>query len=373
MKAESSPAGSTPVTESIKPLEGTTTVDDKMTFEPERLSYVAARAIAASIVTKVRDQVGTDPIVIAGDAFLADLGNLSTAKMQLDMLADDFGRVAQSLRAASATSPASSIKPSLATLAIAPAVSAGLQGALGLVSLLRENVEFHGVTTKIDPRAFEIALAAQLRAQGATHVFVPDLMVVEQPAETDDSLRGKWNAMQAARQQAWQQIGPMVAELGRKDVELDTASRTGTPEQVAQLSRDVFQLRRTVEPFTETLTHAEKRLADLQAQWDKANELTGLTMLARLVRAEAIKAKNPRYLHAAVVSSGGHNRVSRNLFRMIFIGDGLTSMGGVVVRWALLESDGRLLTGDVDSARRAARFPSAFADLTAFDEFTQVR
>jgi len=362
MKAEASPATSTPVAESIKPLEGTTTVDDKMTFEPERLSYVAARTVARCIVTKARDQIGNAAVVIAGDAFLADLGNLSTAKMQLGMLTDDFRRVAQSLDAPSRISPQSGIERTMAIPAIVPAVTAGLQGALGLVSLLRENVEFHGVVTKIDPRAFEIALAAELRKQDVTDVYVPDLMVVETPLETDGSLRGTWNAMQAARQQAWQKIGPLVADLGRKDVELDVASRTGTPEQVTQLSRDLFQLRRSVEPFTETLTHAEKRLGDLQAQWDKPSESTGLTILARLLRAEAIKAKNPRFLHAAVVASGGHNRVTRNLFRMIFIGDGLTSMGGVVVRWALLESDGRLFTGDVDSARSAARFPSAFSD-----------
>ena len=203
MKAEASPATSTPVAESIKPLEGTTTVDDKMTFEPERLSYVAARTVARCIVTKARDQIGNAAVVIAGDAFLADLGNLSTAKMQLGMLTDDFRRVAQSLDAPSRISPQSGIERTMAIPAIVPAVTAGLQGALGLVSLLRENVEFHGVVTKIDPRAFEIALAAELRKQDVTDVYVPDLMVVETPLETDGSLRGTWNAMMSRSESSW--------------------------------------------------------------------------------------------------------------------------------------------------------------------------
>lgn len=339
-------------------LEGTTTVDDKMTFEPGRLSYVAARRIATLVAQRVKPDVGSASVVLAGDAFLADLGNLGTAKLQLAMLADDYRRVSESLSAATANRTASMTPTVVATAA----VTAGLQGALGLVSLLRENVEFKGVETKVDPRAFEIALASQLKARGVAEVYVPDLMVLKTPADTDESFRGKWRAMQEARQAAWQSVGPLLADLARKDAELDLASRTGTAAQVAALSSDVLQLRRSVEPLTEILKHAETRLADLQAQWDKASETTGLTMLTRLLRAEAIDAMSPRYLHAALVLSGGHNRVSRNLFRMIFLGDGLSSMGGVVVRWALLEADGRFVAGDLSEARRAAQFPGRFAD-----------
>lgn len=348
------------------PLEGTTTVDDKMTFEPGRLSYVAARRIAALVAQRVKPHVGTAAVVLAGDAFLADLGNLRAATLQLEMLADDYRRVSGSLNAANANRTAS-MTPTVLTTGVVPAVTAGLQGALGLVSLLRENVEFKGVETRVDPRAFEIALASQLTARGVAKVYVPDLMVVKTPDDTNESFRGKWRVMQEARQAAWQSVGPLLADLARKDAELDLASRTGTAAQVAALSSDVIQLRRTVEPFTEILQHAEKRLGDLQAQWDKASETTSLTMLTRLLRAEAIDAMTPRYLHAAVVLSGGHNRVSRNLFRMIFLGDGLSSMGGVVVRWALLEADGRFVAGDLSEARQAARFPGTFADFSEME------
>lgn len=353
-------------TSATTPLEGTTTVDDKMTFEPGRLSYVAARRIATLVAQRVKPHVGSAPVVLAGDAFLTDLGNLGAAKLQLAMLADDYQRVSGSLNAANANRTASTT-PAVVSMAVVPAVTAGLQGALGLVSLLRENVEFKGVETKVDPRAFEIALASQLTARGVANVFVPDLMVVRTPAATPDSFRGKWQAVQKERQAAWQAVGPLVADLARKDAELDLASRTGTAAQVAALSNDVLQLRRAVEPLTEILKHAETRLADLQSQWDKASETTGLTMLTRLLRAEAIEAMSPRYLHAAVVLSGGHNRVSRNLFRMIFLGDGLSSMGGVVVRWALLEADGRFVAGDLSEARRAAQFPGRFADFSEME------
>lgn len=349
-------------TTGVTPLGGTTTVDDKMTFEPGRLSYLAARRIAAVVAEQVKPYVGEKPVALAGDAFLADLGNLGASKVQLEMLIDDYERISLSLTAAPAKVATSTATAALAS-AVVPAVTAGLQGALGLVALLRENVEFKGFDTKIDPRAFEIALAAQLTAHHVADVYVPDLIVVKTPAEGPESFRGKWAAMQAARQAAWQHVGPLVAHLARKDAELDLASRTGTGEHVAALSREVLALRRAVEPVTETLQHAEKRLADLQAQWDKTSETTGLTMLTRLLRAEAIEAKVPRYLHATVVLSGGHNRVSRNLFRMILLGDGLTSMGGVVVRWALLEPDGRFVAGNLIGARQAAKFPGTLGDV----------
>jgi hypothetical protein len=352
----------------VTPLDGITTIDDKMTFEPERLSYAAARKIAACIATSVKDAVKDRPVVIANDAFLADLGNLGAAKLQLEMLTEDYERTAAALTPVPAAAVAAeTAKSSLETMIVpglesVTAVAAGLQGALGLVSLLREDVELRGVVTRIDPRAFDIALASALRTKGVKPVYVPDLMVVRSPLKGTGSLQARLREMQGARQAAWKAAGPLLAQLGRKDAEMDSASRAGQADRVTKLAREVFELRSSVEPLVQTLTSADRRLNDLQTQWDKAGETTGLTMIARLLRAETLDAAKPRYLHAAVVASGGHNRVTRNLFRMIFTGDGLSSMGGVVVRWALLETDGSFEKGDIEAARASARFPSIVGD-----------
>jgi hypothetical protein len=133
---------------------------------------------------------------------------------------------------------------------------------------------------------------------------------------------------------------------------------------VTALAREVFELRRGVEPLTETLSGADRRFNELQTQRDKPSETTGLTMIARLLRAETLDAQTPSYLHPAVVSSGGHNRVSRSLFSTVFGGDRLGFAGRVVVRWALLESDGVFQTGGVHAERRVAAFPSV-QDLAA--------
>jgi hypothetical protein len=203
-----------------------------------------------------------------------------------------------------------------------------------------------------------------LREHRVEKVYVPGLMVVQKPLDASGSLHTRLKEVQAARHAAWQAAGPLLAELGRKDAAMDAASRTGTPEQVTALAREVFELRRSVEPLTGTLSSADRRFNELQSQWNKPSEATGLTMIARLLRAEILDAQAPRYLHAAVVSSGGHNRVSRSLFSTLFGGDRLSSLGGVVVRWALLEADGVCQNGGVHAQRRIAAFPPAWDTTT---------
>ena len=50
----------------IKPLDGKTTVDDKVVFEPQRLSYDAARVIAEKIARRISGRTRDREVVIAG-------------------------------------------------------------------------------------------------------------------------------------------------------------------------------------------------------------------------------------------------------------------------------------------------------------------
>lgn len=348
--------------QTVKPLEGVTTVDDKMTFEPERLSYRAAERVAAAIGEEIQEsRIAGKVVVIAGDALLADFGNLASAKLQLDMLARDYESVAA---LGEPPPPAGGPAPSAIGLTVAgiTSLTAGLQNALGLVALLRENVEFRGVPTKIDARAFELALAVQLKSRGASKVYLPEFLTPTSHQQAPASLTGKWSAVQDVRKKAWQKAGPLIGQIDQQDEALDTAKRAGKPAEVERLTREAARLRRAIEPLSETLSQADRRLADLQAQWTKVSEATGVTLLARLLRTEAITAMNPVYVHAAVVASGGHHRISRSLFRMLLFGDGLSSMGGVVARWAVMDADGSILQGGLRQNRQAARFPMALVE-----------
>ncbi len=345
------------------PLEGVTTVDEKLTFEPERLTYAALRQVAAEIVASAGEHLAGRQVVVADQAFLADLGNLAAARLQLDMLARDYRHISASLGRAAEPGGEPEAVPEVAILggAAVAGLATGLQGALGLVSLLRQDVEVRGVPVRIDARAVDVAVAGALRASDHA-VLVPGLTAIRAPLDTAGSVQERWRDVQQARHDAWAAVGPLVAQLGRKDAELDAATRAGASEsQVAALARELFELRKQVEPLTEPLGQADRRLADLQAEWDKVHETSGLSTLARLLLAEVIEAQHPLYLHVAVVASGGHHRVTRHLLRTLFGGDGLSAMGGVVARWAVLGPDGAFIRGGLRAARRAARFPKTDA------------
>jgi hypothetical protein len=249
-----------------------------------------------------------------------------------------------------------------AAVASAAAVTAGVQATVGLLSLFREDVEFKGVATKVDRLAFELLVAAAVKAWRPRAVFVPDLAVATPVASSASTLSVRWEDVQRARRDAWKSAAPLITDLAEKEAALEAAVQSGTPLAVAAASADLTRFRRQAEPVTELLGNADRRLADLQARWNQTDPHTGVSLLARLLRAESLDELSPLYVHAAIVSSGGHNRVSRNLFRMLFFGDGLSAMGGAIARWGIIASDGSVRDGGAFSSRLGARFPVAMFD-----------
>jgi hypothetical protein len=355
--------------QTVTSLDGKTTVDDKMVFEPERLSYQSADCLAAKISGSVCSDLKSKVVVIVGTPFLADLTNLQSVFVQLEALKRDYdalvalanqmmvnrslplqnGSLAQELDSTSTTAGAEATKDFMAT-AFNP-VTAGISAALGLVSLFREDVEYKGIQTVVNPLAFELALADKVKKNGAERVYVPDMVVLPPTQNDASSLNGRLSAVQCAKSEVWTAIGPLVSELVKVDAELDRAMREKDQAGVDNMTRQLSSIRQDLDPITDQLRRADLRLSDLLTAWDKVDESTGMTILARLLRAEGVKALKPSFLHAQVVSSGGHCRTTRSLLRMIFTGDGLSFMGGATARWALLEDDGSVLRGGIVSER----------------------
>ena len=71
-------------------LEGKTTVDDKMVFEPQRLSYEASRAIAEKIARRISERTKDRLVVIAGMQLLADFGNVVAIRSMLEEIAGEY-------------------------------------------------------------------------------------------------------------------------------------------------------------------------------------------------------------------------------------------------------------------------------------------
>jgi hypothetical protein len=367
-----SETGSTPIT----PLEGKTTIDDKMFFEPDRLSYECADDIAYQIAGQIGEAVKNNVVVIAGTSLLADLTNLQAVYVELDSLRHDYEALAthaDSLFTRRFLRPEGLEKfrllrpeidksevPVLGLLGAISAVtapaSAFLGTTLGLISLFREDVEYRGSKTAVDPLAFELALASKLRACEAAKVFVPDLVAFPLADAAIGSVRARLSDVQKAKAAAWEAAGPLVTELLRLDSQLEQAATDKNQELLDRLSIEGSNLRRDLQPVSDLLARTDQRLASLQDQWNQVSEPSGLTLLSRLLRAEAIYAMRALFVHAQVVSSGGHHRISRNLFRTLFMGDGLSFSGGAIARWALLDGDGSVMKGGILSGRRSEKF-----------------
>jgi hypothetical protein len=347
----------TPVT----PLPGKTTIDDKMVFEPQRLAYESAVAIAARIAQKVERFVKGKTVVIAGTRLLADFANLRAIYVLLDSLRRDYeciGGQARSLvkqrsaREGRLEGFVSEAGKAAATTAVSTVISPAatvVGAALGLISLFRQDVEYHGENTVVDALAFEIALAAEVKCHGAQKASVPDLVVLPALSSDQSMLQAQLNRVQEAKASAWSSVGPLISQLVRLEGELDGAAKTKDQSALDRLSLQTSDMRRDLAPVVDPLGRLDQRLSDLQNQLNQTEPTSGMFQLARLLRAEALQYLEPLYLHGTVVASGGHYRITRNLFRTLFMGDGLSFAGGAVARWALLEKDGSVALGGIES------------------------
>ncbi|MGA2697417.1 MAG: hypothetical protein ABSE92_15245 [Terriglobales bacterium] len=357
-----------PTSNATTPLQGKTSIDDKMFFDPERLSYESATDIAGKVAYKVRERVKNQVVVIAGTRLLADFANLQAIYAMLDELRREYGSIADQAQPSVGldTSKELEIKEGFvsdaigaiaktATSAITPVTSL-VGAALGLVSLFRQDVEYHGEKTVVDALAFEIALAAKVHHHGATTVFVPDLSVLPALEIEDSRLQKMLNQVLQEKAKAWRAVGPMISDLVRLEAELDEAAKAKKQDDLDRLSLQVSNMRRDLAPIADPLGRLDQRLSDLQNQLNQVEPTTGLIELARLLRAEWLRVMDPLYLHAAVVSSGGYYRITRNLFRTLFMGDGLSFSGGATVRWALLAKDGSVALGGIEIIALKGKF-----------------
>jgi len=343
---------------------GKLTIDDKMRFGPQRMAYSAAHDIASEIASKVSDSTRQKIVVIAGTQLLADFANLEATKLSLLGLQLEYRRIEANVNridqesASTADEGALEAVVGVAGAGVVALAAAGtnpfVAAALGVLSLMQSDVEFHGTETPVDRLAFEIDVAAAVKAAGAAKVLIPEFMIRPLADSSSSKLQALLEQVAAAKGDAWNAVAPFIARLTRAEADLDLAvTEKRDAKEIELLRVNVREARRDLEPFHRPLSKADQVFDEMQAQWRKTETGTELSTLARMLRAEAIHAMSPTYLHCAIVASGGHHRIHRHLLRMLFAGDGLTFSGGAVARWALLATDGSIELGGVLSASKS--------------------
>lgn len=341
--------------------EGTTTVDDKLVFQEAICSYASIKRICGKIV---EDAAASIPhgqtIVIADLAFLSDLANLRAAYLTLSNMSSSFSTLRQ--KGQDAVERRMKLRPvlkdmyvaSMATAALSlsglsSAVAPVLETALGVVGLFREDADYKGGSPVVEPLAFAIELASclkQLMADSALTVYVP--MFVALPGSSKAGhLKDLLEQVEGKRAAAWKIVAPLVSDLADVEARLEAAVLAKDQVEIEAVSAELRDLNTHMQPITTVFGRADQRFTDTQNLWAQVDAKSGLTLLARLLRAEAIQALDPMYLHAEVVASGGFTRVAKGFFTNLVGQDGLSISGSAVVRWSLLDGSGALVTGDV--------------------------
>jgi hypothetical protein len=299
------------------------------------LSYEAASHVAATIAIEVESAIKDRYVVVAGTELLADLANLVATRVTLEGIASDYRALAAhatvaakthaSIAAASGaeTMPGSNLVEGAIPIAAAiasslseavpplAAAAAAVQAGIGLVSLFRQNVNVHGVAVGVDALAFEIEMAAQLHRRGAARVYVSELLVFEVPRNDTKSLRGAIRHAQEARAKTWSELAPLVSHLANLEAAFDAAVAEGSQERVDLTIATIRDLRRMIDPIVAPLSKVDQRLDQLQAQFAASDsQSNGLTLLARLFRAESLKARDPLFVYVRVVASGEATELS---------------------------------------------------------------
>jgi hypothetical protein len=345
----------------IKPVDGKTTIDDKVMFEAQRLSYDAARVIAEKIAQRISQRTKEKEVVIAGTQFLADMSNLVATKAILEELAKDYALLAETTPVAQAEFATRSLWRGAVAITsklnpVVGAVTAGVQTALTLVSLFRQDVDYKGVPISIDTLAFELELAARLRMHKAREVIVPEFAVFAKPSAKDGALIALLDKVKANRVAAIKAHAPKPPHpMGPKS---PTPRKSGDVDDADLVLFDTHLPDADADSLGVELTHIDARFNDLQTQLMKSDvDPSGLTILARLLRIETIVARSPILVHVRVVLAGGSNRMQHSLWSSMFHGDGLSSSGGAVVTWAILNVNGAVEDGGVFSHSMSAASP----------------
>lgn len=350
----------------VKLLEGKTSVDGSMLLEPQILSYQSAKILASKIAELVKENLSqkTNAIVLADSKFLADYASLKAAYFSLDHLIEAYGNLAKAVselthkhqkESISDTAPSVLSEPKIAgigaaALAIPSVISpalAALNASIELLGFFRQDVEFHGVTTAIDALSFQIALAHELKETNKDfNILIPALQMFPSVNKESDSLEKRLSQLEANKAELWSQLYPLINSLAQEEADLEIAVSKKDEAEIEALRVKITKHRRDLQPISDNLGLIDQRYSNLLREWDGTDE-TGIPKIARMLRAEFIHLKNPVYLHAEVVLSGGYYKIKRNLFRTLFTGDGLHFTGGAVIRWALIMNDDVFINGGI--------------------------
>lgn len=303
---------SLPTTET-KPLEGTTTVDNKVSVEGESLVYESIGELADRIVHALTP-VGGGPVVLTHDA---ENGRALAAFRAFDAQVESFVGGYDAL-APRVDAPDALADPGTA-LAMA-AVGTTARTVVDLLALFRTNTEITDKEFTIADSSLAAAVGGRL-ARGNAIVYYPDLHPIESGRDASAASHA-WAALARARAHGRNAAAHLGAAGGRPDL---LTRLTALDDSVRALEQALV----VVDPQTRT---------------------SPLTTITRGAALAGLLGGTGRLVWLKMLRAAGATRVTRNLIRS------RVSYGGTaIVAYMVFGPDGRICTADTLSKRSGFR------------------
>lgn len=297
----------------VKPLDGKTTVDDKVAIESLTLAYASIESIACEI-SRVVNARNPSRVVIHNGSGVGSLLQYESFLAQTEVIRQAF---------LNAVPPADlPSKEAVALAAVIPAVTGTVKAVIDLISLFRTDVDIKGKDFIIDDTALVASVAHKLQSKGKIAVFYPLI----QPLN-----------FSSAGSKTLEKLTELSEEERKAEQAVATALASGPGDSGADAARNL-----------EVKQRFEAAQALFQAFRDwlvKADPMTGVVPLTAIIQSEFLVSQlgeGGYVLYLKAVKAGGSSQTKRNLFTL-FTGPRLSFSGGSIVTYLLFSRSGAIV------------------------------
>ena len=345
---------------SVKPLDGSTTIDDKVFLECEILAQEAVSKISQRIAHEIHELASEQrpATIILVDATIASaLQMLAALELQLAFFEKSFAAVAPAGQPTAGNVTRLAAVPGLGIGAVTGAV----QGVLDLLGLFRQDTQFNGRSVNIKDQALFLEIAHFLRVK-KFQVLHPRLLSYQasEAIQLSESTLGKlFDGVFTARSAAVSRFRPQLARVSGIEQQIldrerdfpaaDPARQKILTAEIQDLKNQLIDARKNLDPDLVLFDNTDTQWNELTKGLNAPDAKTGQVPIQLINRAvEAVcrfktAESTACFLYAEAIVAGGTTRIRRNLWRTLFVGDGLTFSGGAIVAYALFDGNARIV------------------------------
>lgn len=379
-------SGATKSSPDVKPLEGKTTIDEKLSIECEILCYKAVRKITEQIAKEFQAYHSKAPqkddkekpvcIIFLDETFKSALQLHQAVVLQVDLLKEGFGQILPpkaeeaaeiQIREGRGLAPMAAPAVVAVTAGIAAATALG-KSVIDLLALFRTDVSYAGRSVAIKETSLVLDLAHQLCSKDTWTFLYPRLLLYQPSKETQDSaarLKLKLKGLFEERERVEEALRRLATEVAKEESTLvdrlaqDSKKRKrrgySPSDEVSKLKQGLIEKRIQLEAQRAQFEALDAKLKALQVSLITPDQKSGVVPLHLVQQAEELLArfqdaqKDTFFLWAEVSTASGGYQIRRSLWQPLINlfskekDDGLYYSGGAIVTYAFFGGNAKVV------------------------------